>query len=218
MLPFNLHHLGPAAYGLWMLTASITLTSRCSTSDTAARIVKFVAQYRAAARRARAQRDRQHAVLRLQRARPGRLLASSSPSPSTSATSSTSRRHQAQTGKWMLLIIGVYVALELSVQQSSAASSAASSATTSTTSSAIVSSVIVARSSTRRCSGRLRPDHAGRGDDERADASRYFIYRRNAYKVFPALRIRPSLFRAQPPARGHRLQRLRRRSSTGRTS
>ena len=36
----------------------------------------------------------------------------------------------------------------------------------------------------------------------------YFIYRQNAYRIFPALRIRSSLFRRESPARSHRLQRL----------
>ena len=36
MLPFNLAHLGPAEYGLWVLLGSITGTSRRWSSATAA--------------------------------------------------------------------------------------------------------------------------------------------------------------------------------------
>ena len=36
---------------------------------------------------------------------------------------------------------------------------------------------------------------AARGGDDASGSLTYLVYRRNAYKVFPALRIRPSLFR-----------------------
>ena len=49
-------------------------------------------------------------------------------------------------------------------------------------------------------------------------SSRYFIYRQNAYRVFPRAALRPSLFRWARVREAHRLQRLRRRSSTGRTN
>ena len=67
MLPFNLAHLGTADYGLWVLLGSIT----DALLDARARLRRRARQVRRAvprpARSARAQRDRQHAVLRLQR-------------------------------------------------------------------------------------------------------------------------------------------------------
>jgi O-antigen/teichoic acid export membrane protein len=47
LLPFNIHHLGPAAYGLWMLTASMTTYFSVLDLGFGGSIVKFVAHYRA---------------------------------------------------------------------------------------------------------------------------------------------------------------------------
>ena len=47
MLPFNLAHLGVAAYGLWMLTASLTAYFSMLDLGYGGALVRFVAQYRA---------------------------------------------------------------------------------------------------------------------------------------------------------------------------
>jgi len=47
MLPFNTSHLGQSAYGLWVLTASITFYFSMLSLGYAESLVKFVAQYRA---------------------------------------------------------------------------------------------------------------------------------------------------------------------------
>ncbi|HET7220265.1 MAG TPA: oligosaccharide flippase family protein [Vicinamibacterales bacterium] len=47
MLPFNLSHLGMAAYGLWMLTSSITTYFSMLDLGYGGALVRFVAQYRA---------------------------------------------------------------------------------------------------------------------------------------------------------------------------
>lgn len=47
VLPFNLAHLGAAAYGLWMLTASVTVYFSVLDLGFANALVKFVARYRA---------------------------------------------------------------------------------------------------------------------------------------------------------------------------
>ncbi len=47
ILPFNVHHLGQAAYGLWMLTASVTAYFSILDLGYGGSLVKFVAQYRA---------------------------------------------------------------------------------------------------------------------------------------------------------------------------
>jgi O-antigen/teichoic acid export membrane protein len=46
VLPFNVAHLGKAAYGLWMLTASVTAYFSILDLGYSGAIVKFVAQYR----------------------------------------------------------------------------------------------------------------------------------------------------------------------------
>jgi O-antigen/teichoic acid export membrane protein len=47
VLPFNVHHLGPSAYGLWMLTASISVYFSVLDLGFGGSITKFVALYRA---------------------------------------------------------------------------------------------------------------------------------------------------------------------------
>jgi O-antigen/teichoic acid export membrane protein len=47
VLPYNVAHLGPAAYGLWMLTGSITAYFSVLDLGYGGALVKFVAQYRA---------------------------------------------------------------------------------------------------------------------------------------------------------------------------
>jgi O-antigen/teichoic acid export membrane protein len=47
LLPFNVRHLGPSAYGLWMLTASMTTYFSVLDLGFGGSIVKFVAHYRA---------------------------------------------------------------------------------------------------------------------------------------------------------------------------
>jgi O-antigen/teichoic acid export membrane protein len=47
MLPFNLAHLGPAAYGLWMVTASLTAYFSMLDLGYGGALVRFVSQYRA---------------------------------------------------------------------------------------------------------------------------------------------------------------------------
>jgi O-antigen/teichoic acid export membrane protein len=47
MLPFNLRHLGQDAYGLWMLVGSVTIHFSVLDMGYGSAIVKFVAQYRA---------------------------------------------------------------------------------------------------------------------------------------------------------------------------
>jgi len=47
MLPFNLHHLGKEAYGLWMLTGSLAIHFSVLDMGYGGALVKFMAQYRA---------------------------------------------------------------------------------------------------------------------------------------------------------------------------
>ena len=47
MMPFNVAHLGPSAYGLWALTTSITFYFSVLDLGYGGALVKFIAQYRA---------------------------------------------------------------------------------------------------------------------------------------------------------------------------
>ena len=44
MLPFNLHHLGMAAYGLWVLTSSVTVYLSMLDFGYGGALVRFVAR------------------------------------------------------------------------------------------------------------------------------------------------------------------------------
>jgi len=46
LLPFNVSHLGPSAYGLWALTTSVTWFFGVLDLGYGSALVKFIAQYR----------------------------------------------------------------------------------------------------------------------------------------------------------------------------
>jgi O-antigen/teichoic acid export membrane protein len=192
MLPFNLAHLGPAEYGLWVLLGS--LTSHFSTLELGygSGLVKFVAQYRA-------QRDPQalneiastlffvfsglaivaYAVVVGVAFNLGHLF---------NITAA-----QAQTGKWVLLIIGIYVALNFPFGVYGGIISGFQRYDVNNAQ-AVITSIVVALVN-------LIVLSTGYGlvtlvaSTTSVKVLSYFIYRRNAFRVFPPLRIRPSLFR-----------------------
>jgi hypothetical protein len=65
VLPFNIAHLGTSAYGLWMLTASITAYFSVLDMGYSGALVKFVAEYRARTRLRGAERDPEHDLCRV---------------------------------------------------------------------------------------------------------------------------------------------------------
>jgi len=110
MLPFNTSHLGKSAYGLWVLTASITVYFGMLNLGYAESLVKFVSQYRAQKDATRLNEiistmffvfagvgALAYAAAMILASDLGRLL---SLSP-----------EQARTGRYLLLIISAYVAL-----------------------------------------------------------------------------------------------------------
>ena len=109
MLPFNLSHLGAAEYGLWVLLGSLTVHFSTLELGYGSGLIEFVAST-PRARSARAQRDRQHALRRL----PGLGLLAYAVVIGVAFNLDhlfNITPAQAQTGQWVLLIIGVYVAL-----------------------------------------------------------------------------------------------------------
>ena len=191
LLPFNVHHLGQSAYGLWMLTASLTTYFSVLDLGFGGSIVKFVAQYRA-------QRDVNglndiastlfviFSVMGIIAYGIFGLLALN-----ISHVFSLSPE-QLSTGRSLMLIIGVYVSLGLPfsifggiingfqrydlnnvVGVGSSVVVAAVNVLMLLAGASLVQLVIVTTA--------IR-------------IATYFVYRLNAYAVFPALRIRPSLF------------------------
>jgi O-antigen/teichoic acid export membrane protein len=112
MLPFNLAHLGTAAYGVWMLAASVTVHFSLLDLGFGSAFVRFVAQYRAR-----------------QDARGLSEIASTlffvyaglgAVAYAIAATLAFNLDHlfqitpeQADTGKWLLLVLGLHLALTL---------------------------------------------------------------------------------------------------------
>ena len=108
-LPFNLHHLGQEAYGLWMLTAGVTAYFSLLDLGYGGAMVKFVAQYRAQ-RDPRALNEIASTIFVLFAAIGlvtylGVVVLALNIGHVFSLTPA-----QAATGKWILLIVGAYVA------------------------------------------------------------------------------------------------------------
>jgi len=191
-LPFNLHHLGQEAYGLWMLTAGVTIHFSILDLGYGGAMVKFVAQYRAH-RDVRALNEIASTIFVLfagiglicyigviALAFNLDLIFNITPA-------------QAETGKWILLIVGAYVAANFAFGAFGGICSGFQrydiNNNVGTTTTAIGAAVnllviwlgfglipLVAATTTVRMLA-------------------LFIYRRNAYKVFPPLQVRPGLFR-----------------------
>ena len=130
-LPFNLAHLGTEAYGLWMLTAGVTIHFSVLDLGYGGAMVKFIAQYRAH-KDARALNEIASTLFFV-------FLGFGVLAYLVIGGLAFNLEHvfrisqaQAQVGKWILLIIGVNVAINFPFSVYGGVSSG-SSATTSTT-------------------------------------------------------------------------------------
>lgn len=191
MLPFNLHHLGAAEYGLWMLLGSITMHFSVLDLGYAGALVKFMAQYRAR-RNARALNEIASTLFFV-------FTAIAVVAYGAVTVVAFNLDHlfrltpdQAETGKWILLIIAVHVCMNFPFSVYGGVISGFQRydqnnmvAIVSTVAVAIVNYVAL---------------RAGYGLVALVAATTavriiaYMVYRRNAYKVFPELRISPALF------------------------
>jgi O-antigen/teichoic acid export membrane protein len=191
-LPFNLGHLGTEAYGLWMLTAGVTIHFSILDLGYGGAMVKFVAQYRAH-KDTRALNEIA-STLFFMFAGFG-LLAYLIILGLAFNLEHVFRitQAQAEVGKWILIIIGVNVAINFPFSVYGGISSGFQRYDINNIV-AIVSNLVVAAVNI----GVLL---AGYGlitlvaSTTTVRFLTYFLYRRNAYTVFPALDIRPSFFR-----------------------
>jgi O-antigen/teichoic acid export membrane protein len=191
-LPFNLHHLGTEAYGLWMLTAGVTIHLSILDLGYSGAMVKFIAQYRAH-KDARALNEIASTLFYLFAAFGvlaylvviGLALNLDHVFRMTAA--------QAEIGKWILLIVGVNVAINFPFAIYGGVCSGFQRYDINNKV-ATVSSVLIAAVN-------IAVVLAGYGLIALVLATSlvrfltYFVYRRTAYTVFPALRIRPAFFR-----------------------
>lgn len=191
LLPFNLHHLGAAEYGLWILVGSVTLHFSLLDLGYGGAVVKFIAQYRA-------RRDSQAlneiastmffvmAVFGLIAYGLAALLAFNLGSLFPSLTAG-----QAQLGTSMLLMIALYVAMSFPFSIFGGVTSgfqrydANNFVAVATSILAAVVNVVVLL--------------LGYGlivlvaSTTFVRIAAFLAYRRTAYRVYPALRIRPAL-------------------------
>jgi O-antigen/teichoic acid export membrane protein len=191
-LPFNLHHLGADAYGLWMLTAGVTIHFSILDLGYGGAMVKFIAQYRAW-KDPSALNEIASTLFFL-------FAAFGLMAYLVAAGLALNLDHvfritaaQAQVGKWILLIIAVNVAMNFPFSVYGGVTSGFQRYDINNIV-AIVSNVMVALVN-------VAVVLLGFGLIPLVAATSfvrfvtYFVYRRSAFKVFPGLRIRPSLFR-----------------------
>lgn len=192
MLPFNLSHLGTAEYGLWVLLGSITVHFSVLDLGYGGALVKFMAQYRAH-RNARALNEIAstlffifsgiglvaYAVAALVAFNLGHLFRITP--------------EQAVVGKWILLIIAVHISMNFPFSVFGGVISGFQRYDANNMV-AIASSIAVAAVNAAVLL-------AGYGIVTLVAATTcvriiaYFIYRQNAYRIFPELQISLSLFR-----------------------
>ena len=192
LLPLNLAYLGQAQYGLWMLVGSVTIHFSLLDLGYAGALVKFMAQYRAH-RNARALNEIA-STLFFVFAGIGLLAYAAA------AGIAFNLEHlfritpaQAETGKWITLIIGAYVALNFpfsvyggvmaGFQRYDANNLVA--VITSLTAAGVNAAVIFAGGdlvTLVACTTGVR-------------VLAFVVYRLNAYRIFPELRLSPRLFR-----------------------
>ena len=192
MLPFNLTHLGTAEYGLWVLLGSITVHFSVLDLGFGGALVKFIAQYRAH-RNARALNEIASTLFFV-------FSAIGVVAYATAVVVAFNLDHlfkitpeQAATGQWILMIIAVHISMNFPFSVYGGVISGFQRYDANNVV-AIVSSITVAVVNAAVLL-------AGYGLVTLVAATTlvrviaYFVYRSNAYRIFPELRIRLSLFR-----------------------
>lgn len=192
MLPFNLTHLGTAEYGLWVLLGSITVHFSVLDLGYGGALVKFMAQYRAH-RNARALNEIASTLFFV-------FSAIGLVAYGVAVLVAFNLGHifrltpdQAETGKWILMIIAVHISMNFPFSVFGGVISGFQRYDANNMV-AIVSSVAVAIVNAAVLL-------AGHGLVALVAATTcvrivtYFVYRSNAYRIFPELHISPSLFR-----------------------
>jgi O-antigen/teichoic acid export membrane protein len=192
MLPFNLAHLGPTEYGLWVLLGSITVHFSVLDLGYAGALVKFMAQYRAH-RNAQALNEIA-STLFFVFAGIGLLAYAAA------AGVAFNLDHlfkitpaQAETGKWILLIIAVHVSLNFPFSVYGGVISGFQRYDANNMVAIVTSIAVAAVNAAVLLAGHGLVALVAATTCVRVVA--YFVYRMNAYRIFPDLRIRPSLFR-----------------------
>ena len=191
-LPFNLAYLGTSEYGLWVLLASVTVHFSAFDLGYSGAIVKFIAQYRAHVN-ARALNEIASTMF-VAFGAIGILVYLLLMGVAFNLEHLFKiSAEQANVGQWVLLIIGLHVMLNFPFSVFGAVTSGFQRHDINSAA-AVVTSIVAALANVAvvlsgyglitlvACTTGVR-------------MAAYLIYRANAYRVFPDLRIRPSLVR-----------------------
>jgi O-antigen/teichoic acid export membrane protein len=191
-LPFNMHHLGAEAYGLWMLTAGVTIHFSVLDLGYGGAMIKFIAQYRAF-KDPRALNEIASTMFFLF-AGFGVLAYLVAAGLAFNLEHVFNISHaQAGIGKWILLIIAVNVAINFPFSVYGGVTSGFQRYD--------INNMVAVASSVLIAVVNIVVVWLGFGlialvaSTSLVRFVTYFAYRRNAFKVYPELRIRPSLFR-----------------------
>lgn len=192
LLPFNLAHLGTANYGLWVLLGSVTMHFSAFELGNSGAMVKFMAQYRA--RNDAGAMNEIASTMFIAFGLIGLI------SYTLLAGVAFNLEHlfnltaqQAEIGQWILLIIGLHVTLNFPFGVYGGVTSGFQRYDINNVV-AVVTSVIAALVNVYVVlAGYSLLTLVASTTAVRLSA--YALYRANAYRVFPQLRVRPSLFR-----------------------
>lgn len=190
MLPFNLAHLGTSDYGLWILLGSVTIHFSVFDLGFSGAMVKFVAQYRATAN-ARALNEIASTMF-FAFAAIGLLVYAAVVAVALNIAHifALSPAH-AQIGTWLLLIIGVHITLNFPFSVFGSITSGFQRYDVNSVA-AIVTSIAVALVNVWIVLAGYGLVALVAGTTAVRIVS-FLFYRANAYRVYPELRIRPSL-------------------------
>ncbi len=192
MLPFNLAHLGPAEYGLWVLLGSITVHLSVLELGYGGALVKLMAHYRAH-RNAQALNEIA-STLFFVFAGMGLVAYAAAVGHAFNLDHLFKiTPEEAETGKWILLVIAIHVSLNLPFSVFGGVISGFQRYDANNTVAIVTSIAVAGVNAAVLLAGYGLLTLVAATTCVRVVA--YFVYRANAYRIFPDLRIRPSLFR-----------------------
>jgi O-antigen/teichoic acid export membrane protein len=192
MLPFNLAHLGKEQYGLWVLLGSLTVHFSTLELGLGSGLVKFAARYRAL-RDPRALNEIASTLFWI-------FTGMAVLSYAIVIGVAVNLEHifavtpeQAAVGQWILLIIGVYIAMHFPFGIYGGIIAGFQRYDVNNTMSVVVTFVAAGVNAAVLLAGGGLVTLVAATTFVRVAG--YFVYRRNAFRVFPALHISPAHFR-----------------------
>ncbi len=192
MLPFNVHHLGTEAYGLWILTASIVVHFSVLDLGFGGALVKFVAEYRAR-QDARALNEIASTMFVVFGVLGLVAYAAMVGVAFNLGHVFRITPDQAAVGKWILLIVGLNVAANFPFSVYGAVMNGFQRYD--------ANSIVAVGCSIAVAAANVLVLWAGFGLIALVACTTavrlftYFVYRLNAYRIFPQLQVNPALFR-----------------------